>query len=99
MNVTPKVCQLLIKTLLKKTLNWEVVYRGKISILKKYQEIDFYYFYVLVNQIANGQMLEKANIVLLTKEATDKDCSLKTEIIAINRTKEADKISGEAIWK
>ena len=44
-------------------------------------------------------MLEKANIVLLAKEATDKDSSLKTQIIAINKTKEAHKIGGEPIWK
>lgn len=56
------------------------------------------FFYASLNQIANGQMLEKANLLLLTKEVTDKDQSLKHSP-SCDRFGKTEKISGEQIWK
>ena len=42
--------------------------------------------------------LEKANMLLLSKEMTDKDKSMKTQLM-INSNKPENKLSGEKIWK
>ena len=45
-------------------------------------------------------MLEKANMLLLTKEATDKDRSLNTQLVmATDSQKKNGKRRGKAIWK
>ena len=41
--------------------------------------------------------LEKANMLLLSKEMTDKDKSMKTQLLF--KSKQEDKLSGEKIWK
>ena len=41
--------------------------------------------------------LEKANMLLLSKEMTDKDKSMKTQLLY--KPKQQDKLSGEKIWK
>ena len=44
-------------------------------------------------------MLEKANMLLLTKEATEKDRSAKTQLLLSTNSQLSEKISGEQIWK
>ena len=44
-------------------------------------------------------MLEKANMLLLTKEATEKDSSSKTQLLLSTNSQLSEKISGEQIWK
>ena len=44
-------------------------------------------------------MLEKANMLLLTKEATDKDRSLKTQLLMATDSQKVEKIRGELVWK
>ena len=58
--------------------------------------IDFKYVYVLVH-LANILKLEKANMLLLSKEMTDKDRSMKTQLLF--KPKDDNKFSGERIWK
>ena len=41
--------------------------------------------------------LEKANMLLLSKEMTDKDKSMKTQLLY--KPKQENKLSGEKIWK
>ena len=60
------------------------------------------FFYVSVNpvnQIANWQLLEKAKMPFLTKEGTDKDRSLKRELLLATDSQKNEKISGEPICK
>ena len=48
----------------------------------------------LANQltVSNGSnMLEKANMLLLTKEATEKDCSLKTQLLLTTNSQNTEK--------
>ena len=50
--------------------------------IKTERETDFSLFFcILVNQFTSGQMLEKANLLFLAKEATDKDLSSKTQLL------------------
>ena len=42
--------------------------------------------------------LQKANMKLLSKEMTDKDRSLKTQLL-ITKNKGKDVLSGEKVWK
>ena len=51
---------------------------------------------ILVNILSDVPKLEKANMLLLSKEMTDKDKSMKTQLLY--KSKE-DKLSGEKIWK
>ena len=44
-------------------------------------------------------MLEKANMLLLSKEASEKDRTLKTQLILSTNSQPTEKISGEQIWK
>ena len=44
-------------------------------------------------------VLEKANLLLLSKEATEKDRSLKNQLLLSTNSQSSEKISGEAIWK
>ena len=44
-------------------------------------------------------MLEKANMLLLTKEATEKDRSLKIQLLLSTNCQPDEKISREQIWK
>ena len=43
-------------------------------------------------------MLEKANMVLLSKEASEKDRSLKTQLI-LSTNSQPEKISGGVLWR
>ena len=44
-------------------------------------------------------MLEKANLLLMTKEATEKDRSLKTQLLLSTNSQSPEKISGEQVWR
>ena len=44
-------------------------------------------------------MLEKANMLLLTKEASEKDRRLKIQSVLFTNSQPTEKISGEQIWK
>ena len=46
----------------------------------------------------SGSFLEKANMMILTKEATDKDRSLKTQLMLSSKNSD-EKLSREPIWK
>ena len=44
-------------------------------------------------------MLEKANMLLLTKETSDKDCSLKTQLLMGTDSQKMEKIRVEPVLK
>lgn len=44
-------------------------------------------------------VLEKANLLLMTKEANDKDKSLKTELLLSTTSQSPEKISNKQVWK
>ena len=44
-------------------------------------------------------MLEKASMLLLSKEASEKDRILKTQFLISANSQETEKISGEDVWK
>ena len=44
-------------------------------------------------------MLEKANMLLLSKETSEKDRSLKTQLIFSTNSQPTEKMSGVQIWK
>ena len=46
-----------------------------------------------------GRRLEKANMMMLKKEATDRDRSLKTQLVVSTSGANDDKISGETVWR
>ena len=56
----------------------------------------FTFSIILVKMLSDIPKLEKANMLLLSKEMTDKDKSMKTQLLY--KPKE-DKLSGEKIWK
>ena len=56
----------------------------------------FKYVYILVH-FTDIPKLEKANMLLLSKEITDKDRSMKTQLLF--KPKDDNKLSGERIWK
>ena len=43
--------------------------------------------------------LEKANMMLLSKELTDKDRSMKTQLLIRSQSSDDEKLSGEKVWK
>ena len=45
-----------------------------------------------------NRTLENANMLLLSKEVTDKDCSLKTQLL-VSSNDGQEKLSGENVWK
>ena len=51
-----------------------------------------------VTPTASG-VLQKANLLLLSKEATEKDRSLKTQFLLSTNSQSSEKINGEAVWK
>ena len=50
-------------------------------------------------QLTDATKLEKANIMLLSKELTDKDRSMKTQLLVRSATDGDEKIPGEKVWK
>ena len=44
-------------------------------------------------------MLEKANLLLLSKKATGKDGSLKTQLLLSTISQSTENISGETVWR
>ena len=56
----------------------------------------FTFLIILANMLSVIPKLEKANMLLLSKEMTDKDKSMKTQLLY--KPKE-DKLAGEKIWK
>ena len=57
----------------------------------------FFFELFLVKMLSDIPKLEKANMLLLSKEMTDKDKSMKTQLLY--KPKQEDKLSGEKIWK
>ena len=53
-------------------------------------------FFLAQNSI--NRTFENANMLLLSKEATDKDCSLKTQLLVTSNDGQ-EKLSGENVWK
>ena len=45
------------------------------------------------------RQLEKANMLLLSKEMTDKDRSMKTQLLIKSNDSSEEKLSGEKVWK
>ena len=43
--------------------------------------------------------LEKANMIVLSKEMTDKDRSLKTQLLIKSNSNVDERLSGEKVWK
>ena len=54
-------------------------------------------FLFLAQNLIN-HTLENANMLLLSKEATDKDRSLKTQLLVTSNDSQ-EKLSGENVWK
>ena len=54
------------------------------------------FIFLVSNQV--GRPLETANMMLLTKKASDKDHSLKTQLLVTSYPAE-EKIIGEKVWK
>ena len=54
------------------------------------------FFFLVQNSI--NRTLENANMLLLSKEVTDKDCSLKTQLL-VSSNDGQEKLSGENVWK
>ena len=54
------------------------------------------FIFLVSNQV--GRPLETANMMLLTKKASDKDRSLKTQLLVTSYPAE-EKIIGEKVWK
>ena len=59
-------------------------------------DFNVYFLIILAKMLSDIPKLEKANMLLLSKEMTDKDKSMKTQLLY--KPKE-DKLSGEKIWK
>ena len=53
-------------------------------------------FFLAQNSI--NRTFENANMLLLSKEATDKDCYLKTQLLVTSNDGQ-EKLSGENVWK
>ena len=54
------------------------------------------FFFLAQNSI--NRTLENANMLLLSKEATDKDRSLKTQLLLTSNDSQ-EKLSGEQVWR
>ena len=67
-----------------------------VSKCLKWFKLMFTFLIIIVNTLSGIPKLEKANMLLLSKEMTDKDKSMKTQLLY--KSKE-DKLSGEKIWK
>ena len=50
-------------------------------------------------QLTDVTKLEKANMMLLSKELTDKDRSMKTQLLVRSAANDDEKLSGEKVWK
>ena len=59
-------------------------------------ECESYFFFLAQNLI--NRTLENANILLLSKKATDKDRSLKTQLLVTSNDGQK-KLSSENVWK
>ena len=55
------------------------------------------YFFFIQNPIATK--LEKANMMVLSKQMSDKDRSMKTHLLIRSSSDGDDKLSGEKVWK
>ena len=54
-------------------------------------------FFLVQNPVATK--LEKANMIVLSKEMTDKDRSLKTQLLIKSNSNVDERLSGEKVWK
>ena len=55
------------------------------------------FFFLVQNPVA--KKLEKANMMVLSKEMTDKDRSLKTQLLIKSNSDVDERLSGEKVWK
>ena len=55
--------------------------------------------YIFLVQKPVATKLEKANIMVLSKEMTDKDRSIKTQLLIRSSSDGDNKLSGENVWK
>ena len=55
-------------------------------------------FFFLV-QLTDTTRLERANMMVLSKELTDKDRSMKTQLLISSTANNDEKLSGEKVWK
>ena len=58
--------------------------------------IDNFFFLV---QLTDTTRLERANMMVLSKELTDKDRSMKTQLLISSTANNDEKLSGEKVWK
>ena len=49
--------------------------------------------------MTESRQLEKANMLLLSKEMSDKDRSIKTQLLLSSSKPTSEKLSGESVWK
>ena len=49
--------------------------------------------------MTESQQPEKANMLLLSKEMSDKDRSIKTQLLLSSSKPTSEKLSGERVWK
>ena len=79
---------------------WRVIGKwGEITVVPV-RETDFselLFLFPASTQV--GRKIEKAIMLMLTKEATDKDRSLKTRLLVSTSGNNDDKISGERVWR
>ena len=50
-------------------------------------------------QLTDAPTLEKANMMVLSKELTGKDRSMKTQLLIRSPTNDDEKLSDEKVWK
>ena len=58
---------------------------------------DLTYIFLVQNTVA--MKLEKANMMVLSKEMTDKDRSMKNQLLIRSSSDGDDQLSGEKVWK
>ena len=63
------------------------------------KSVERFLFLLLAASGPIGCQLEKANMMMLTKEATEKDRSLETHLLVSTMGNNDDKISGERVWR
>ena len=89
-----------------KSVNWWRIHEkwGKLTVEPELDEntddwqlTTWLIFFLVQNPVATK--LEKANMMVLSKEMTDKDRSMKTQLLIRSSSDGDDKLSGEKVWK
>ena len=50
-------------------------------------------------EMTEHRQIEKANMLLMSKEVSDKDRSMKTQLLMTSPVNTDEKVSGEKVWK